>query len=144
VLALYSTYSERLRHLTGLRDIEPGVARDLMRRDEEDVRRPMGQRTRDTFELGDVFFRLDEGATAQTQEEAERFLDLIFGRPDPPPRLHEHAMYLAYAASFRSADLSRQVGAALVNQHGDILAVGANDVPAPGGGQYWPGEDDGR
>jgi len=52
VLALYSTYSKRLRHLTGLRNIKPDVAKDLMRRDEEDVRKPMGQRTRDTFELG--------------------------------------------------------------------------------------------
>jgi deoxycytidylate deaminase len=144
VLALYSTYGERLRHLTGLRNIKPDVARDLMRRDEEDVRRPMGQRTRDTFELGDVFFRLDESASAQLQEESERFLDLVFGRPDLSPRLHEHAMYLAYAASFRSADLSRQVGAALTNQHGDILGVGANDVPSPQGGQYWPGKDDRR
>src|SRR5262249_10542825 len=74
----------------------------------------------------------------------ERFLDLIFGRPDLSPRLHEHAMYLAYAASFRSADLSRQVGAALTNQHGDILGVGANDVPSPQGGPYWPGKDDRR
>jgi deoxycytidylate deaminase len=144
VLALYSTYGERLRHLTGLRNIKPEVAKDLMRRDEEDVRKPMGQRTRDTFELGDVFFRLDEGAAAQTQEEAERFLDLIFGRPDLSPRLHEHAMYLAYAASFRSADLSRQVGAALTNPHGDLLGVGANDVPCSQGGQYWPGREDRR
>jgi deoxycytidylate deaminase len=144
VLALYSTHGERLRHLTRLRDLQLEVAKDLMRRDEEDVRKPMGQRTRDTFELGDVFFRLDRSTPAQMQDEAERFLDLIFGRPDLSPRMHEHAMYLAYAASFRSADLSRQVGAALTNQHGDILGVGANDVPSPQGGQYWPGTDDQR
>ncbi|HSK04150.1 MAG TPA: anti-phage dCTP deaminase [Kofleriaceae bacterium] len=144
VLALYSTYSERLSHLTGLRNIERGAAERLMSRDEEDVRNPWGQRTRDTFELGDVFFRIDENASAQVQEEAERFLDLLFGRPDMSPRLHEHAMYLAYAASFRSADLSRQVGATLTNQHGDILGVGANDVPAPQGGPYWPGKGDRR
>lgn len=141
---MYSTYNERLRYLTGLRNIEPEVAKRLMLRDEEDVRNKWGQRTRDAFELGDVFFRLDENAAAQMQNEAERFLDLIFGRPDLSPYLHEHAMYLAYAASLRSADLSRQVGAALTNQHGDILGVGANDVPAPQGGQYWPGEDDRR
>jgi deoxycytidylate deaminase len=144
VIALYSTYGERLRHLTGLRNIKLDVAKDLMRRDEEDVREPMGQRTRDTFELGDVFLRLDESSAGQAQEEAERFLDLIFGRPDLSPRLHEHAMYLAYAASLRSADLSRQVGAALTNQQGDILGIGANDVPSPQGGQYWPGKDDRR
>jgi hypothetical protein len=49
VLALYSTYGERLRHLTGLRNLKPEVAKALMRRDEDDVRKPMGQRTRDTF-----------------------------------------------------------------------------------------------
>ncbi|HWO23298.1 MAG TPA: hypothetical protein VNO30_31370 [Kofleriaceae bacterium] len=140
VLALYSTYSERLRHLTGLRNIKPEVAKALMQRDEEDVRKPLGQRTRDTFELGDVFFRLDESA----QAEAERFLNLIFGAPDLSPRLHEHAMYLAYAASLRSADLSRQVGATITNQYGDVLGVGANDVPSPQGGQYWPSSDDRR
>lgn len=140
VLALYSTYSERLRHLTGLRDIDPNVARRLMRRDEEDENNEWGQRTRDAFELGDVFFRCDES----TQDEAERFLDLLFGRPDLSPRSHEHAMYLAYAASLRSADLSRQVGATIVNQYGDVLGVGANDVPSPQGGQYWPGRGDQR
>jgi deoxycytidylate deaminase len=144
VIALYSTYGERLRHLAGLRNIPIGVAEDLMLRDEEDVRKPTGQRTRETFELGDVFFRLGESTVTQTQEEAERFLDLIFGRPDLSPRMHEHAMYLAYAASLRSADLSRQVGATLTNQHGDILGVGANDVPSPQGGQYWPGKADRR
>jgi deoxycytidylate deaminase len=144
VMALYSTYGERLRHLTGLRNIGSDPAKSLMRRDEEDVRKPMGQRTRDTFELGDVFFRLGESDAVRTQEEIERFLDLIFGRPDLSPRLHEHAMYLAYAASFRSADLARQVGAAIVGDHGDIIAVGANDVPRPGGGPYWPGKDDQR
>ena len=140
VLALYSTYSERLHHLTGLRNIDPEVARRLMRRDEEDERKPWGQRTRNAFELGDVFFRCDES----TQEEAERFLDLLFGRPDLSPRLHEHAMYLAYAASLRSADLSRQVGATITSQYGDVLGVGANDVPSPQGGQYWPGKGDQR
>lgn len=46
-----------------------------MRRDEEDVRKPMGQRTRDTFELGDVFFRIDEAGSVQVQEEAEPVLE---------------------------------------------------------------------
>lgn len=144
VIALYSTYCERLRHLTGLRDIQEDTAKRLISRDEEDVRKPMGQRTRDTFELGDVFFRLDDRAAVETQEEAERFLDLIFGRPNLSPRLHEHAMYLAFAASCRSADLSRQVGAAITNPQGDLLSVGANDVPSPRGGLYWPGRDDQR
>jgi deoxycytidylate deaminase len=144
VLSLYSTYEERLRHLTSARKIDREVAARLMKRDEEDVHKALGQRTRDTFELGDVFFRLDEPACEDAKREAERFLDLIFGKPALSPRAHEHAMYLAYAASLRSSDLSRQVGATLVNAHGDVIAVGANDVPRVGGGQYGPGEADHR
>ncbi len=54
-------------------------------------------------------------------------------------------MYQAAAAAFRSADLSRQVGAALTTQHGEIIAVGCNDTPKAGGGLYWTGDEpDGR
>jgi deoxycytidylate deaminase len=44
----------------------------------------------------------------------------------------------------RSADLSRQVGAIIVNPEGDVISTGANDVPKASGGQYWPGKDDKR
>ena len=53
-------------------------------------------------------------------------------------------MFLAYAASLRSAQLGRQVGAAITTKGGDVLAVGTNDVPKPGGGLYWPGPLDNR
>lgn len=144
VLGLYSTYAERLKHLTEVRRLEREAAIGLIDRDEEDDTRSGGQRTRDAFELGDVFFRIDDPDCSGAMVEAERFLDLIFGRPDLSPREHEHAMYLAYAASLRSADLSRQVGAVVTNAHGDVVAVGSNDVPRAGGGPYWPGKDDHR
>jgi deoxycytidylate deaminase len=149
VLSLYSTFRERFSYLTEVRAISADVAKHLMRRDEGDVDdagvpRPFGQRTRDAFELGDVFFRLDEVGCGRALGDARRFLDLVFGRPDLSPSAHEHAMYLAYAASLRSADLSRQVGASITSAHGDLIAVGANDVPRAGGGQYWPGTQDQR
>jgi len=53
-------------------------------------------------------------------------------------------MFLAYAASLRSGQLGRQVGAAITTRDGDVLAVGCNDVPKPGGGLYWPGPSDQR
>lgn len=49
-------------------------------------------------------------------------------------------MFHAYAAALRSADLGRQVGVAITNGDGSILAVGCNDVPKVGGGLYWSGE----
>lgn len=144
VLALYSTYAERLKYLTEVLRVDQDIAIKLIDRDEDDEYTKWGQRTRDAFELGDVFFRVDHLDCMAAIGEAERFLDLIFGRPELSPRAHEHAMYLAYAASLRSADLSRQVGAVVTTAHGDIVAVGANDVPRAGGGQYWPGKDDHR
>lgn len=53
-------------------------------------------------------------------------------------------MFLAYAASLRSGQLGRQVGAAITTRDGDILSVGCNDVPRPGGGLYWPDTFDRR
>lgn len=35
-------------------------------------------------------------------------------------------MFMAYAASLRSGDLSRQVGAAIADKSGALLAVGCN------------------
>ena len=46
-------------------------------------------------------------------------------------------MYMAFSASLRSADLSRQVGAVVTN-NSNILSTGANDIPQAGGGLYWP------
>jgi cytidine deaminase len=45
----------------------------------------------------------------------------------------------------RSAALGRSVGAAILSPAGDVIAVGSNEVPCFGGGQYWPGDQpDGR
>ncbi|HEX7837241.1 MAG TPA: hypothetical protein VF469_07240 [Kofleriaceae bacterium] len=74
----------------------------------------------------------------------ERFLRVIFGAVDETPTPDEHAMFLAYASSLRSADLSRQVGAVLWKDHVGVVGAGCNDVPSPGGGLYWPGPADQR
>ena len=38
-------------------------------------------------------------------------------------------MFLAFTSSFRSGDLSRQVGAVVSSKEGEIIATGCNDVP---------------
>lgn len=97
-----------------------------------------GQRTRDTFQLADVFIPLAD------EKQLERFLELVFAAPHLTPTADEHAMFLAFTAALRSGDLSRQVGAVVVTADGDVAAVGANDVPRAGGGAYWPGPGDER
>ena len=66
-----------------------------------------------------------------------RSFDLLFGSPHITPSFDEYAMFMAFTASLRSADLSRQVGA-VITRDNEILASGANDCPKYGGGLYWP------
>src|SRR5690606_11647127 len=96
--------------------------------------------TRDVFQRADLFLDREH----DLEGEINRFLDLVFGHPFHTPRRDEHGMFVAYAAALRSGDLSRQVGAALFSKTGELIAVGANDGPAPGGGLYWPGPNDER
>lgn len=95
-----------------------------------------GQQTRKTFHLSDVFL-----TTENYQSEVPRFLDLLFGCHRITPTLEEHAMFLAYATSLRSGDLSRQVGAVVVDGNGELISVGYNEVPKFGGGLYGPEDD---
>lgn len=140
LIGIFASENDRLRYLTKDKNIPLADAWQLIRRD-EDEELPFGQRSRDTFQLADVFIQLEP---EQYKEQLERFLDLIFGNPFLTPEPDEHAMFLAYAASLRSGQLARQVGSAIRSAGGDIIAVGCNDVPKAGGGLYWPGPHDAR
>jgi len=70
----------------------------------------------------------------------DRFFRALFGDPRVTPTPDEYGMQLARTASLRSADLSRQVGAAIINKHQEIQALGCNEVPRAGGGTYWEGD----
>ena len=133
LIGVYSSEDERLRYLTQDKGIPARNAQKLVERD-KDEGQPYGQRTRGTFYLADVFVRSDQ------KEQVWRFVDLVFGHPFTTPRRDEDAMFLAYAASLRSAALGRQVGAAIASAKGEIIAVGSNDVPRFGGGLYMEGE----
>ena len=132
---------KRLRdeHAGHLPEWYAGEATKLLIRDERDSTKRLGQRVRDAFGEADAFLRVQPGRAATT--EVRRIVELMFGRPFETPTQDEQGMYFAYAAQFRSAASGRQVGAALVDNDGELLATGTNDVPKPGGGQYWPGDD---
>lgn len=110
-----------------------------MTRDEAEDEIPFGQRTRDTFHLADFFVHLDSDED-KLWNTIERIKQVIFGHPYVTPVFDEFAMFMAFSASLRSADLSRQVGA-LVARDGEVLSTGANDCPRFGGGLYWPEAD---
>jgi deoxycytidylate deaminase len=136
LIGVFGSEQERMEYLRG-KGVSEGDARELIQRDLQDEDREFGQRTRDTFHLADVFVGLRGDGF---RRELPRFLRLLFGHPYTTPTVEEFAMYQAYAASLRSAQLGRQVGAAIVNGVGDLISVGCNEVPAPGGGSYWEGQ----
>lgn len=140
LVGVFATEQDRLKYLSEVKGMEAEKANLLNRRDQEE-KEAYGQRTRDTFHLADVFVRLEGD---EYRKQLIRFLDLVFGIPVDTPTQDENAMFLAYGASLRSGQLSRQVGAAIATQSGDVVAVGCNDVPRAGGGLYWPGPDDQR
>jgi cytidine deaminase len=71
----------------------------------------------------------------------DRFVQAFFGRTDISPSKNEYGMYAAKSAALRSADLSRQVGAAVFTDDGELITQGCNEVPKAFGGTYWDLED---
>jgi deoxycytidylate deaminase len=126
----------QMAYLTKEIGLTVNQAEQLIIRD-QDEQLTFGQRTRNTFYLADVFVQRRSEAY---KKQLERFLDLIFGHPFKTPTREEHAMFMAYASAARSAQLGRQVGAAIATPEGDVVAVGMNEVPSQDGGPYWDGD----
>jgi len=109
-------------------------AQRLMRIDEREDKE-WGQKVSDTFAEADYFVRNDN--ETELRQALSRFLTLVFRKPYVSPSREEVAMMHAYSGGLRSADLSRQIGAVIAARDGRILSTGCNEVPRPGGGQYW-------
>jgi deoxycytidylate deaminase len=143
LIGVSSSIESRRKYLLDEKGVPPKEVERLIERDDKETHPDgLGQSTRDVFQMADAFITSDDNESLSKQ--ISRTLDLLYSKPVVPPTSDEYAMFMAYAASLRSADLSRQVGAVLTNDQSDILATGANDVPKFGGGLYWPTDDDKR
>jgi deoxycytidylate deaminase len=111
---------------------------ELLRRDQSEDG-PYGQNVRDTFHRADLF--VDASSDANTNAQLERLLEVVLANPFQSPTKDEHALFQAYGAARMSAEPGRQVGAALVNEQGEVIALGTNEVPRPGGGVYREGSN---
>jgi deoxycytidylate deaminase len=119
-------------------------AERIVTQDEDEREQPHGQRVGSIFHNADVILNVDQ-RPEETRGQIERFSNLLFGANDISPGRAELGMFMARSAALRSADLSRQVGAAVFTAKGEVIALGCNEVPAGGGGQYWADEaQDGR
>lgn len=117
---------------------------DLMKRDAKAASR-FGQRVTDAFHLSDFFIdntpdRTTEGGAANpdwnVNDHLSRLVKIVSHSEIVRPSTEETAMHHAYGAGLRSACLSRQVGAALVDSTGNVVSTGTNEVPRAGGGVY--------
>ena len=139
--------------MKSLRDKEAeGKIADLMTRDANATDKN-GQHVADTFHLADFFIDnteprfIEEGTAGDEKlrkpnpdwiapDELGRLSDILTRARIQRPRPNEKAMFHAFGAQMRSSCLSRQVGAALMDERGDIVATGTNEVPRAGGGVY--------
>lgn len=114
---------------------------------ERDAKAPTkhGQRVSDAFHLADIFLDNttdrdipdgEENRDWMIPDQLRRLVTIITHSEVVRPTLAETAMYAAHGAQMRSACLSRQVGAALIDPRGNLIATGTNEVPKAGGGLY--------
>ena len=135
LIGVTSSYARRTKTLIERKGLNEKDAKALLDRDlNEDLEQ--GQHTRDAFQHSDYFICTTEDSD-QLYNAVGRLIDLLFGNPFISPNFDEYAMFMAYAASLRSADLSRQIGA-VIAKNNEILSMGVNDCPRFGGGLYWP------
>ena len=115
--------------------LDPSDAEEVMEKDRKDEIEH-GQQLDKTLKLADYFVRNSHSNLKNISYNLKRFYDLIHGKNGITPTKHEFNMYVAHAASLKSACLSRQVGASIADADGNILTTGCNDAPKGGGGLY--------
>lgn len=132
-IGVFASESQREANLKAT--LTPEETFRAMRRDrrEEETH---GQQLDKTLKLSDLFLRNNQANRLSIQAQIKRFFQLIHREEILSPTKDEYGMYTAFAAGMRSACLSRQVGAAIMDRHSNLIATGCNDVPKAGGGLY--------
>jgi deoxycytidylate deaminase len=137
VFGIFAPDAERASRLKDFR-INSMQLQKIIDRDQGELE-TFGQNTRKVFVDAD-FFICNDKKKEDLRRTISRFVDIIFDAVVHTPTKAESAMYKASSAAANSACMSRQVGAAIVSEGGELIAVGWNDVPRFGGGLYC--EDD--
>lgn len=135
LIGISDTYERRKKYLVNRKGMSEENALTILKRDNNEKEKN-GQHTGDVYQQADYFISAGDTQT-EMQAHIFRLLDLLFGNPFITPTFEEYAMFRAYIASLRSADLSRQIGVVVTNEE-EVLAEGVNDCPRAFGGLYWP------
>jgi len=143
-IGILTTETEKLKKLKDI-DISRSKAIKLIE-DDRHQEIKSGQQLEKTLSFSDYFLSNTSKNLPTLKVNIDRFISLMHGVNGITPTKDEVGMYTAYSSSLRSACLSRQVGAAICDDDGNVLAVGRNDVPKYSGGLYTieDGENDHR
>jgi deoxycytidylate deaminase len=148
LIGVVCEHDERLHRIsTKYEDAGEAAAKKFMQRDAKAPEK-YGQRVSDAFHLSDYFVDNTEKRILkdskpnpkwEVSQDLERLTMLVTHASVARPTTAETAMHAAAGAAMRSACMSRQVGAALVDRDGNLISTGTNEVPKAGGGVYGSG-----
>ncbi len=127
--------NQRKQRLIVNADATPEIATKLIEKDKKE-NKPHGQKTINALYQSDFFLYNEKDNISNIRTKLNRFISLIMSDITITPTVEEYAMFLAQGSALRSGCLSRQVGAAILDEHNEIIATGRNDVPKFGGGLY--------
>lgn len=134
LVGVMSPQQARLEQLKN-EGMTPVAAQTLVERDRnENIEH--GQQLEKTVQKSDFFIRHTLTNVGNLSKPCSRFVGLVHGQNGITPTRDEAGMFAAHSASFKSACLSRQVGASIADESGNVISLGWNDVPQAGGGLY--------
>lgn len=139
IIGVFAPESIRRKRLK--RELSDAYVSQIFEQDQADGL-AFGQNVRGTMELADFYLRNDGENDTRLRASLARFLEIFFGVGIHTPTKDELAMQAASALASGSACLSRQVGAVVVNDSGEFIGHGKNDVPKYGGGLYTTEDSD--
>jgi len=125
----------RLNRLVNQKRVNRNKVNTLVMRDKSDGEKN-GQQMLKTIILSDFFVTNIDEHSDSLKPNLERYLKIMMGNNAVTPLMGEIAMFHAYSASVKSGCMARQVGASIIDEYGNILSTGCNDVPKPKGGLY--------
>lgn len=125
----------RQTRLVEQKGINQTQAIQLMIRDKSEGEKS-GQQMLKTIFYSNFFISNTQENVDSLKPSLKRYIRIMMGDKSITPTIEENAMFHAQSAAVKSGCLSRQVGAAIIDQKGNIIATGCNDVPKAGGGLY--------
>lgn len=105
-------------------------------RNQRDSYNKYAQNVGGCLDSSDYFIEYNEDGCSLS-DSVEAFLKRLFKAPYVAPSAEEYGMSVAFNAALRSADMGQQIGCCIATEEGEIVSTGFNEVPCPGGGNYW-------